>query len=62
MAETEIKFSFIHEWLKKKRTEGKLNQKIIDAIGKCLGGLMNEELDEANLLKLLQEIECGEKK
>jgi hypothetical protein len=53
MENTELQPSFIREWLKMKKGEEKYNQLIIDAIEKSLGGLMNEELDEANLLALL---------
>ncbi len=57
----DLQHSFIHEWLKMKKGEENFNQTIIDAIEKSLGGLMNEELDEVNLLQLLQEIKHGEK-
>lgn len=61
MGETDLQHSFIQEWLKMKRGEESFNQTIIDAIEKSLGGLMNQELDESNLLKLLQEIKTERK-
>jgi len=54
--------SFIHDWLKAKKGDSRFNQSVIDAIEKSLGGLLNEELDEATLLKLLNQIEYREEK
>jgi len=62
MEEIDLQHSFIKVWLKERKGEKNFNQAIIDAIEKSLGGLMDEELDEANLFKLLQEIKHGEKK
>ncbi len=53
---------FIKEWLKKKRGENAFNQDILSAIENSLGGMRNEELDETKLLKLLRDIDHGDKK
>ena len=61
MESSELKSNFILEWLKKKKLDKNLDQEIIFAIEKCLGGVQQEEFDEAKLLKMLQELNKGGK-
>lgn len=62
MESSNLHHGFIQDWLKSKRQAKNFNKDVLDAIEKSLGGLKEEELDEANLLKLLKEIDYRDKK
>ncbi len=52
--------SFIHDWIDNKQVDGERKQAIMDAIQDSLGGVRNEELDDAKLLKMLIAIKARE--
>jgi hypothetical protein len=56
MGEVNKESSFIGEWLEQKKSEPEFDPLIIASIKKNLGGVNNESIDEAGLLKALIEI------
>jgi len=56
MSEQSVSYSFIWKWLEQKVSEPGFDQAIIEAIEQNLGGVNNENLDEAGLLQTLVEI------
>jgi hypothetical protein len=60
MNENDSLHKFIQEWIKIIKGDKRYDQDIIYAIENSIGGLSNEELDEAQLLVLLKDIEWGE--